>query len=498
MAQLVKVELGCGRTKTKGYLGIDRFPLPGVDMVADLDKGIPLADNSVDVLFACHSLEHFADLRKIMTEIYRVCKHGAIIHILSPHYNTTTNLSNIYHKQVFNEDTFRFFGTDEQNPFIDPEDWYCPHACSWGLENSDNSESTLNFIQIGVEFFYYKEYRHLTPDQQRHVRRAFSNVCDQLLYTLIVKKDDELSMEQLTQLKVRAKELEPPIVEALRKRDSAHSGGSSVLTDIQEQYSGQIGRVSETLRGEISVVMEKLGEAEKRARQAEETLAEQVAQLAAQMEGFAASMGRLKTECADAERRLSAAEEKNKMLREQMGVQASRELYFERCVALTVLAGESTKKRMERPSSRHLVFWKRRTQLYVEIQKNFPDFSAKVTMHYPQYRFDSHAAVCLSPPLPRVSYFEYQLVGRGKHLVLFFLGTYGTHVEVEIVCDDVICEHQILTLECQNIYTIAADLHGRIGVRLKVAGDSGAVRTLEISKRMWGVFEKNQLAAYVE
>ena len=109
MDKLIKVELGCGRTKSEGYIGIDRFPLPGVDIVADLNDRIPMDDNSVDVLFACHSLEHFEDIKHIMEEIYRICKPNAIIHILAPYYNTTTNLANYYHMQVFNEETFRFF-----------------------------------------------------------------------------------------------------------------------------------------------------------------------------------------------------------------------------------------------------------------------------------------------------------------------------------------------------------------------------------------------------
>ena len=143
MDKLVKVELGCGATKTEGYIGLDRFPLPGVDVVADLDQRIPFEDDSVDVIFACHSLEHLSDLYHTMSEIYRICKNGAIIHILAPYHSTATNMANIYHKQVFNEDTFRFFGRETENPFIDQEEWYCPHALEWGLSTSDNSTANI-------------------------------------------------------------------------------------------------------------------------------------------------------------------------------------------------------------------------------------------------------------------------------------------------------------------------------------------------------------------
>src|SRR5689334_18726276 len=52
-----RIDLGCGLSKTEGFIGFDRFQLPGVDIVCDLDKGIPLADNSVEYVLASHFLE---------------------------------------------------------------------------------------------------------------------------------------------------------------------------------------------------------------------------------------------------------------------------------------------------------------------------------------------------------------------------------------------------------------------------------------------------------
>jgi hypothetical protein len=50
--RVVKVDLGCGPVKRPGFIGIDRFPLPGVDITADINKGIPLPQDSVDYLLA--------------------------------------------------------------------------------------------------------------------------------------------------------------------------------------------------------------------------------------------------------------------------------------------------------------------------------------------------------------------------------------------------------------------------------------------------------------
>ena len=83
---VVRVDLGCGTVKQSGFVGIDRYALPGVDIVADLNHPLPLRDDSVDLLCASHSLEHVADLQAMMKEIYRACKHGAQVCIVAPYY----------------------------------------------------------------------------------------------------------------------------------------------------------------------------------------------------------------------------------------------------------------------------------------------------------------------------------------------------------------------------------------------------------------------------
>src|SRR5947207_1577490 len=82
----LQVDLGCGRIKLPGFIGVDRFPMPGVDLVADLDALLPFASDSVDLIYASHSLEHVRDLSRVMRETYRICKHGAQICIVAPYH----------------------------------------------------------------------------------------------------------------------------------------------------------------------------------------------------------------------------------------------------------------------------------------------------------------------------------------------------------------------------------------------------------------------------
>lgn len=68
----VRIDLGCGENKPEGYIGVDKRQLEGVDLVHDLDMGLPFPDDYAQHIRANHFLEHVRDPVFIMNEIYRV------------------------------------------------------------------------------------------------------------------------------------------------------------------------------------------------------------------------------------------------------------------------------------------------------------------------------------------------------------------------------------------------------------------------------------------
>ncbi|NIO22955.1 MAG: methyltransferase type 11, partial [Candidatus Aenigmarchaeota archaeon] len=52
------LDVGCGKKKHPGSIGIDIRPDSDADKVCDFDKGIPYPDNSFDKVILHHSLEH--------------------------------------------------------------------------------------------------------------------------------------------------------------------------------------------------------------------------------------------------------------------------------------------------------------------------------------------------------------------------------------------------------------------------------------------------------
>lgn len=107
---LVKVDLGCGRFKRKGHVGIDKDPHSDADIICDVTRGIPLATDSVDYLVADNLLEHVGDgLVCLMNEIWRVCKPGADVEMTVPLLPSAKAVADPTDSRHFTADTFACF-----------------------------------------------------------------------------------------------------------------------------------------------------------------------------------------------------------------------------------------------------------------------------------------------------------------------------------------------------------------------------------------------------
>jgi predicted SAM-dependent methyltransferase/uncharacterized protein YoxC len=82
----VKLNLGCGHIAMEGYLNVDRRPLPGVDIIAEVDE-LPLKNGEVDEIFSAHLIEHFPQeefRRKILPYWANLIKPGGVFRAVVP------------------------------------------------------------------------------------------------------------------------------------------------------------------------------------------------------------------------------------------------------------------------------------------------------------------------------------------------------------------------------------------------------------------------------
>ena len=105
------IELGCGKNKKKGYFGIDIANVDNVDLAYDLNKGIPLKDESVKKYYTSHFLEHVNDPLFLIEEMYRTLEKGGIAEIIVPHWSWFGSYT-FMHYHFFHSLDFDFFDPD--------------------------------------------------------------------------------------------------------------------------------------------------------------------------------------------------------------------------------------------------------------------------------------------------------------------------------------------------------------------------------------------------
>lgn len=105
-----KLNIGCGRKKKDGFLGVDILELPGVDIVHDLNVfPYPFSDSEIDEIFMDQCLEHMTDPVAVIKEIYRISKNGAKITIGVPYFRSFYSIIDPTHRNFFSAYYFDYF-----------------------------------------------------------------------------------------------------------------------------------------------------------------------------------------------------------------------------------------------------------------------------------------------------------------------------------------------------------------------------------------------------
>lgn len=108
-----RLNVGCGHDVLPGWINLDVAPLPGVDIVFDLDdcrtERVPLEDDCVDEILMKHVLEHLNDVLGAMEELHRLAKPGARLTIVCPHGASDDAWEDPTHKRALFPRSFGYF-----------------------------------------------------------------------------------------------------------------------------------------------------------------------------------------------------------------------------------------------------------------------------------------------------------------------------------------------------------------------------------------------------
>lgn len=109
----MKINLGAGNDIKEGYVNLDCFKLPGIDIVHDLNVlPLPFKDNSVDEVYAKDVLEH-VDYIPLLKDLHRIMKPGATLVAFVPHWTSCNQFTDPQHRNFFAVRTFQFFCSDK-------------------------------------------------------------------------------------------------------------------------------------------------------------------------------------------------------------------------------------------------------------------------------------------------------------------------------------------------------------------------------------------------
>jgi len=104
------LDVGCGRNKIPGAIGMDCNPGTDADVFHDLGKfPYPFADNTFDEIVGRHVVEHVPDAMRFMCELHRITKPGGRIKLVTPHYTNPDWPADLTHRNHLNSYSFQYF-----------------------------------------------------------------------------------------------------------------------------------------------------------------------------------------------------------------------------------------------------------------------------------------------------------------------------------------------------------------------------------------------------
>lgn len=93
---MLKLHLGCGKKFIPGFCHIDIIPGENIDYVSKIDKLTFIDDNSVDLIYASHVLEHFGrwEYKNVLKDWYRLLKKGGTLRLSVPDFGACVQVYN--------------------------------------------------------------------------------------------------------------------------------------------------------------------------------------------------------------------------------------------------------------------------------------------------------------------------------------------------------------------------------------------------------------------
>ena len=109
------LDIGCGRAKEPGAVGLDWNPATDADVVADV-SALPVLPGSFDRILIRHIIEHVEDPIRFLEEIHGAAREGAEVEGITPHFSNPCSFADPTHRHHFSLMFLDFFLDGRDGP----------------------------------------------------------------------------------------------------------------------------------------------------------------------------------------------------------------------------------------------------------------------------------------------------------------------------------------------------------------------------------------------
>jgi predicted SAM-dependent methyltransferase len=107
------LDLGCGKKKRPGAIGVDYSDRHDADIVHNLNVfPYPLQDEEFDEIYLDNVLEHLDDPMRVMEEVHRIGRSGGQVKVIVPYFRSVWAFIDPTHQHFFAVDSFAFYDPD--------------------------------------------------------------------------------------------------------------------------------------------------------------------------------------------------------------------------------------------------------------------------------------------------------------------------------------------------------------------------------------------------
>jgi ubiquinone/menaquinone biosynthesis C-methylase UbiE len=182
----MKINIGAGDTKHEGFINLDYDAISNPDYVVDLEKDrLPFDDSTVETVIAHHILEHLGDgYFNCLQELYRVCKHGAVIDVRVPHPRHDSFLADPTHKRPITPIGLQLF-SKKFNQLCRKQGY-----ASSRLGDYFNVDFEILDFKYVPDDRCAQMYAHLSQEEMQHYADEHNNLISEIHIRLTVIKDE--------------------------------------------------------------------------------------------------------------------------------------------------------------------------------------------------------------------------------------------------------------------------------------------------------------------